>query len=544
MSRKHTPDSIFINGVIRTQDDKTPLAEALAVYNGRISAVGSTGEIKSLADAKTHIIDLEGRLMLPGFTDTHFHFFEWVLNADSIDFSGATTFKEMETALKDKVLQSPPGKWILGNGFNESDWPENRMPDRYDLDRLSPQNPVCIWRCDLHIAVANSMALSLAGITANTPDPPEGRIEKDTDGNPTGVLREFAINLIKDVIPPIPEEEILEIMQQKIEVLHTLGITGIHDIRLMGGLDGAQSMRAWQKMNEQGKLDLRCHVSLPGEMTDQAIALGLRTGMGDDRLRIGHLKFFADGGMGARTAWMNDKYLDAEYGMPLTAVEKLESALNRADAAGLSIMIHAIGTRANRELIAMFQRFEEKGITNTRLPHRIEHLQMIETVDLEKLGGLKNVVVSCQPNNLSLDISMIEQSVGNKGKYTYQLQKTIDVGIPLMLSSDAPVCNPNPLAGIFSAVNRTRMDHTPENGWYMEQALSVADAVKGYTSVPAASCCLEKDLGTISPGKFADLTVLEKDIYDIDSKEIADTSVLLTVFNGNIVYSSLNQKER
>ena len=537
MNRLFSPDLIFINGTVRTQDDEAPLSEALAVSNGRISAIGSTKQIKSLTDSKTKIIDLGGRLMLPGFTDTHFHFFDWVLNYDSIDLAKAFSFREMEIAVKEKVQKSPAGQWILGNGFNESDWPENKMPDRYDLDRLAPGNPVCIWRCDLHLAVANSRALHQANITSKTPDPPEGLIARDSSGEPTGVLREFAPNLIKNAVPPIPERKILEIMEKKIAHLHSLGITGIHDVRLMGGLDGADSLRAWQKMNEQNRLNIRCHVTLPGEMTDQAIALGLRTGMGDDRLRLGHLKFFADGGMGARTAWMTEKYLDAEYGMPLTPMEYLESALIRADAAGLSIMIHAIGTRANKELIAMFERFEKNHTINTRLPHRIEHLQMIEPEDIKKLGQLKHVAVSCQPNNLSLDISMIQQSVGEKGAYTYQLKSTVDLGIPLMLSSDAPVCNPNPLAGIFSAVNRTRMNHTPENGWYMDQALSVEEAVKGYTIVPAEASCINRDIGTISPGKFADLIVLEKDIYEIDPKEIADISVDLTVFNGELVYS-------
>jgi predicted amidohydrolase YtcJ len=271
-------------------------------------------------------------------------------------------------------------------------------------------------------------------------------------------------------------------------------------------------------------------------MTNEAIALGLRTGMGDDLLRIGHLKFFADGGMGARTAWMNNAYLDAQCGMPLTPVEELNDKIQRADQAGLSVMVHAIGTRANREIVVIFKRIHDLKQSAVRVPHRIEHLQMIEPEDMDLLATLGHVVASCQPNNLSLDISMIEQSVGDRSGFTYPLKRIIDKKIPLILSSDAPVCNPKPVGGIFSAVNRTRMNRTPVGGWHMEHALSVDEAVKGYTIAPAAAACQDDCLGSITVGKFADLIVLEQNLYDMDPLDIADVRVDMTVFNGKIVH--------
>ncbi|MCD4744125.1 MAG: amidohydrolase [Desulfobacteraceae bacterium] len=532
---------ILFNGKIHTQDANKPFAEAVYIIDNKIVKVGSNKEIRAAVKNIKDInpidqVDLKGKLVLPGFTDSHFHFYEWAINYDSVDLSKAFSFKEMEQALIAKAKKIKKGKWILGNGFNESDWPENRMPDRFDLDKIVPDNPVCIWRCDLHVGVANSLALKFAGINSNLTDPPEGKISRDSSGEPTGVLRELALNLIKNVVPVLSEFQILSNMEKGICDIHALGLTSIHDIRLMGGLDGADSLKAWQKLNEQNKLNIRCHVSLPGEMTDQAVALGLRTGFGGDKLKIGHLKFFADGGMGARTAWMLEKYLDAEYGMPLTSINDIENAALKADAAGLSIMVHSIGDRANREIVSMFERIEKVNPIRQKIPHRIEHVQMIRHEDLERMGKLKSITTSCQPNNLSLDISMIEMSVGEKSQYTYMLKSILNNRLPLILSSDAPVCNPNPFTGIYSAVTRKRMNKTPENGWYIEQALTVEEAVKGYTISPAIAAGVDSVLGSISIGKFADIIVLEKDIYSIDPDQIADTKIDITIFDGNIVY--------
>ena len=533
---KTVADIILHNGNIQTQDDFHPKARAVAISGKRILSVGSDRDILGLASNHTQVIDLDNRLVLPGFIDTHFHFYEWALNYDSIDFSRVGSFKEMEDAVSKKALAAGIGNWVLGQGFNESDWPENKIPDRYDLDRIAPDNPVCIWRCDLHLSVANSLGLKLAKIDSETPDPKDGVIAKDVSGRPTGVLKELASNLIRNVLPEPSRATVLENMQKAVHDAHKLGLTSIHDIRLMGGLDGADALKAWQQLHRENRLHIRCHVALPGEMTDQAIDLGLCTGFGDDLLKIGYLKFFSDGGMGARTGWMTKKYLDAGFGMALTSVADIERAVLKADQAGLSVMVHAVGDRANKEIIAMFQRIESKALTRCIIPHRIEHVQMVLPEDLEKLSALKNMAVSCQPNNLSLDISMIDQCAGPRGKYAYTLKSILKTGIPLMLSSDAPVADPNPLAGIYSAVTRKRMNKTPEQGWYMEQALSVEEAVKGYTITPAAASGTGDQLGSISKGKLADMIVLDQDIFKIDPDGIADTRVDITLFDGRIVY--------
>ena len=388
----------------------------------------------------------------------------------------------------------------------------------------------------MHLAVANSRALALAGIDEKTPNPADGVIVKDPAGNPTGVLKELAPNLLREVIPTPGEKAVLDNLQKAVADAHKLGLTSIHDTRQMGGLDGADALTAWQRLHRENKLFIRCHVGLPGEMTDQAIDLGLMTGFGDDVLKIGYLKFFSDGGMGARTGWMLEPYLDADCGMPLTSILKIEQAVEKADRAGLSAMVHAIGDRANREVIAMFARVEAKKQSRCRIPHRIEHVQMVRPEDLATLSGLTNVAVTCQPNNMSLDISMIDGCVGDRARFAYPLKSIIKTNVPVMLGSDAPVADPNPLAGIYSAVTRRRMDYTPDQGWYMDQALSVAEAVRGYTLSPARGSGTEATLGSLTPGKFADIVVLDRDIFQIDPKMIQKAKVDLTVFNGNIVH--------
>lgn len=532
------PDLILCNGTLYCPDSPFPEATALAVTGRNITALGGDRQITALAGSSTRVVDLAGCLVLPGFCDTHFHFYEWAVTYDHIDFSKTVNFRGMEKAVQDKARALGPGEWVLGQGFNESEWPENRIPDRLDLDRAAPGNPVCIWRCDCHLAVANSSALALAGIGQNSPDPQGGVIERDGAGCPTGVLKELAPNRIRETVPVLSESRLMDNMERAMAHAHRLGLTGVHDVRLMGGLDGADALRTWQTLHARGRLKLRCHVGLPGEMTAQAVALGLCTGFGDDLLKIGHLKFFADGGMGARTGWMTEKYLDAEFGMPLTPMDEIEEAVTRADRAGLSCMVHAVGDRACQEVIGLFSRVEQAGRSRCAIPHRMEHVQMILPRDLDRLGRLRNLAVSCQPNNLSLDISMIDQCAGPRGRYAYSLKSIFNTGIPMMLSSDAPVADPNPFAGIYSAVTRKRMNRTPEGGWYPEQCLGVEDAVRAYTLTPALVSGTGRGLGSIAPGKRADLVVTDQNIFHIDPHEIAETRVVLTLFNGEVVHES------
>ena len=540
--KRPTPDLILINGDIYTQDPLIPRSSAVAIGEGRILAVGNRDTIQPPHQNHTRVIDLGGRLVLPGMTDAHFHCFEWALNRQHLALANVTSFDHLHRKVKDWAGRLAPGKWVIGQGWNEMDWPEPRMPNCRDLDAISPHNPVILWRCDLHLAAVNSLALKAAGIQDNTPDPKDGLIERDESGRPTGILRELAINLIRDAIPSPSEQEAKDALKDAIHELHRLGLTGIHDTRLMNDQDGELALRSWQQLDTEGDLDLRCWVTLPGEQLDKAIAQGFRTGSGNDRLRIGHVKFFADGGMGARTAWVYESYLDADLGMPLISIVDLDAAITKAESAGLAVMIHAVGDRANGELIRMFEartKGKNGSGTDTALPvinHRIEHVQMIRPEDIPRLA-CSGVAVSVQPHNMILDMKMIDASVGYRGRWTYAFRDLIDAGIPVMLSSDSPVCDPSPLIGIHAAVTRQRTDGTPTDGWYPQSRIHVDEAIRGYTLTPAAVHGQRNQLGSISTGKHADLIVLDRNLYTIDHMEIADAAVDMTIFDGRIVYS-------
>ena len=538
------PDLILLNGNIHTMDSQRPQARAIGIREGQIIVVGENEAVASLAGQNTERIDLNGRLAIPGLMDSHFHFYDWAMGRQQLDLARVNSLDELLDQVAQTAGQLPQEKWILGQGWNESDWPEHTMPRRDHLDAVAPSHPVALWRCDLHLASVNSRGLELAGIDETTPDPPDGVIEKDSAGRPTGILRELAPNLVKSVIPPPSADELVAAMREGIAHLHTLGLTALHDVRLMGGLEGAAALKAWQLLNEKGKLDLRCWVSIAGERLEEAIALGLRTGLGDDRLRIGHVKYFADGGMGARTAWMLEPYLDAGTGMPLGSMSELRRNIEAAEKAGLAVIVHAIGDRANREIINVLEELVEsrsklkaKSFVPPALPHRIEHTQMIRSEDIQRLANIK-VAACVQPHNMILDINMIDESVGERGRWTYAYKEMLDAGIPVLFSSDAPVCDPSPLVGIHAAVTRQRLDGTPEGGWYPEQRISVEDAVRGYTTVPAAFYGQSSKMGTLTSGKRADMIVLDRDIFEVDPMEIADARVEMTIFDGRIVYRS------
>ncbi len=506
----------------------------------RILGVGSNSDVRALAGSHTRQIDLGGRRVLPGLTDSHFHYYDWALNRHRLELSAAASPADLRAQVARVTANMPPGGWIIGQGWNETRWPDPRLITRADLDDLTPANPAILWRNDMHLAAANSLALQAAHISAETPDPPQGVIDRDASGRPTGVLRELAINLVRDVIPSPTEEEAVTAIHDGFAELHRLGLTGVHDYRIMGGADGPPAFRAYQRLQASGELPLRMWMLLPGERLNQAIEMGLRTGFGDDTLRVGQVKFFSDGGQGARTAWMLEPYEDTGgCGMPLTPMNEIAEAIRRAHRAGLAVAIHAIGDRANRELVAVFEQvLSSEQNTTPSAPHRIEHLQNIRPEDVRRLGRL-GVVASVQPIHVPDDYPMIEKSVGPRGRWAYPFRDLLKAGVPLAFGSDCPVADPNPLWGIHAAVTRQMRDGSPIGGWYPDQRLSVAEAVRGFTMGAALVSGREAELGSLTPGKLADLIVLDRDIFEIEPIEIAQTRVVMTIFDGQVVFGGL-----
>jgi predicted amidohydrolase YtcJ len=310
----------------------------------------------------------------------------------------------------------------------------------------------------------------------------------------------------------------------------------------MGGPEGAQAFRVWQALEAARAITLRVWMNLPGERLQEAIALGLRTGMGDEFLRVGHCKYFSDGAQGVHTAWMLEPYADdPSLGMPLTPMEEIEPALRQAHAAGLAIAVHAIGDRANRELSLLFQRVLEQGKPSPvppLAPHRIEHLQLVLPEDLDRVSRL-GVAASVQPMSVTDDIPMLAPTIGTRTRYAHAWRSMMDAGVMLAFGSDCPVSDPNPFKGIHAAVTRRRADGSPAEGWHPEQRLTVAEAVWAYSMGPAKVTGREQDQGSISPGKLADLVVPDQDLFAIDPMAIQEVRPALTVFGGQVVHEAM-----
>ncbi|WP_028574886.1 amidohydrolase [Desulfonatronovibrio hydrogenovorans] len=539
------PDLILENARIHTMDPLIPEAGSLAIAGKRIMAVGAGPCLGLNPGPGTRTIDLEGSLVLPGFWDSHFHYYQWAMGRTYIPLDRAESFIHCLEMIRHKasiLAMHGSSQWLQGLGFNESDWPENRMPLRRDLDIVSPEIPVLIWRCDMHLAVANSRALQLSGLADERPDPVRGLIGRNPDGSLNGTLREEAINIVKKAMPEPSLESVTSIMDQAQKDLHSLGITSIHDVRLAGNQsESALTFRAWQALHHQGRLKLHCWTSLPGEERAAVEEIGLRTGFGDNYLRVGHLKYFMDGGMGARTAWMKEPYLDTGgTGLCLIPPADLLEEIRAADQAGLAVMIHAIGDQANHELISIFEKLQAEkkaNIIGPALQHRLEHVQVIREKDIQRLARL-NMPVSVQPANMVLDINMINHCAGRVGRHAYAFKAMLDQGINVLFSSDCPVCSPDPLVGIQAAVTRTRADGTPRGGWYPDQIFSLDQALRAYTMSPAVAYNAQNLQGSISPGKLADLVVFKNNLFHTDLNHLHRSKVAMTIFDGQIVYQS------
>lgn len=528
-------DVVFINGRVATGDPARPTAQALAVRNGRIAAVGDSEEIKALAGAGTQTIDLAGRTALPGFTDSHVHYYDWAISRSQLPLDGTRSLNDMLDLVARAAGDAPEGRWLCGRGWDQDRWPGAPLPHRAMLDKISPDNPVLLYRRDMHLAVANSAALAAAGVDENTPDPPGGSLDHDPDGRPGGVLRDLAMNLVSDVVPMPGGAELVDLMADAQTELHRYGVTGLCDLRVMGGPDGQPAFTGWQRLHAAGRLALRAWVCLPGEYLDQAIGLGLASGLGDDWLRIGHMKYFVDGSMGARTAWVDEPYLDGGHGLELADMDRLTKAISRADRAGLAVTVHAIGDRANRELITAFTNALDGPGRNRPVAHRIEHVQIIRPEDIRRLGRL-GVSASVQPLHAPYDIRAHETGIGELSANAYPFRSLAGAGVDMVFGSDCPVTEPRPLWGIHAALTRCQRNGEPKGGWYADQCLNLDQALAAYTTVPARVTGRASSLGSLTPGKLADVVVLDHDPAEVEPDEIHSIGVDLTMVHGRVVW--------
>ncbi|HLF00682.1 MAG TPA: amidohydrolase [Anaerolineales bacterium] len=524
---------------------------AIAVRGDRIVALGSDAEIRRLADSGDEQIDLKGALVLPGLTDSHLHF-EW--------FSIGLSFVDVETDTLDEALRrvaeratiTPKGQWIRGHGWNYTRWGDE-FPTARQLDSVAPNHPIYLTAKSMHMAWCNSLALQLAGVTAETQDPPGGALTRDANGNPTGTLAETAMDLMtarsytapdkqtKAAIPQHTVDDVAKAMIDGQKAAWKVGLTGVHDF------DGVRSFKAWQILRERGEQGLRVVKTIPVAYLDHAIALGLRSGFGDHWIRIGNVKIFADGALGPRTAAMIEPYESEpnNYGIVVTDKEEIYERGSLAASNGLALTVHAIGDKANHDLLDVYETLRsEEAIRNTgygtrKLRHRAEHLQVVHPDDLGRFAQL-GIIGSAQPIHATSDMLMVDKYWGKRGAGAYAWRTQLNHGTLLTFGSDTPVEPINPFWGIHAAVTRRRGDGSPGlEGWYPEQRLTIAEAIDGYTKAPAYVGYNEADLGTIEAGKLADLTIVDRDLFTYSPIDIRDTVVLGTMVGGEFKYRTL-----
>ncbi len=526
-------DLVLYNGRIYTMDWVRPYAQAVAMVGNRIAAVGDDAQILCLLAPGEEAVDLGGRTVVPGLTDCHIHFVEYALRLTRVDLSGIVSRAEAIQLVAERAQAASPGEWLLGGGWDRNLWEDTRFPTKEHLDSVAPRNPVALNSKDGHSLWANSLALTRVGITAETRSPPGGEIERQPGtGEPTGILKERAGLLVTNVI----EKPSLEAIQAALKVAtanaHRAGITGVHDC------EDELAFAAFQESLKKGELGLRVLMHIPAENLDHAIGLGLRTGFGSEKLRVGGLEIFADGALGSRTAAMLVPYDDEplNLGMAVTSKEEMRELVSKASRAGISAAIHAIGDRANRDALDVLEESRQSG-EGMDLRHRIEHVQLLHPTDIPRLAKL-GVIASMQPIHATSDMDMVERHWGEeRGRGAYAWRSLLDAGSVLAFGSDCPVEPLDPLAGIHAAATRRRADGSPgPEGWHPWERITVEDAVRAYTLSAAYASGEEQEKGSITPGKLADLVVLSQDIFVIPAMSIVEAEVEATILDGQFVY--------
>jgi predicted amidohydrolase YtcJ len=525
-------DLILHNGSIYTMDPRQPVVHAVAIQGNRILGTGRAGAVSAEFGEAAKKVDLQGYTVVPGLIDAHVHFAGFGLRLTRVNLEGAPTLEEALERVADRVAASEPGEWIQGGGWNRNRWGDGSFPHRGDLDLVSLANPVVLSSKDGHSTWANTKALELAGVTSETPDPPGGHIRRDASGQPTGILQENAAALVRDVMPQPSLEQLVAACRLGQAHAHRLGLTGIHDC------EDDRAFAAFQELRRQGQLSLRVLVHIPAREVDAALALGVRDGLGDPWLRIAGIKVFTDGALGSRSAWMLAPYETdpANTGIPTISEDELQELVRVANGAGLSVAIHAIGDAANRAALDALAGARDSAPNHLR--NRIEHVQLLHPDDLPRLAEL-GVIASMQPIHATSDIEIADLHWGARAATGYAWRALLDAGTRLAFGSDAPVEDLSPLLGIHAAVTRRRADGSPSpDGWHPEQRVSVAEAVHAYTMGAAYASGEEELRGSLAPGKLADLTVLDQDIFRIDPMDIQHVQVLGTMVDGQFVYRS------
>lgn len=526
------PKIAFINGKIYTVNEKLPFAEAVITQGEKILFVGSQRDAEELIEKNTKKIDLKGRLMLPGFIDNHTHFAHGGFYLLGIDLRPAKSTQEFKQLVKEYVNQHE-GKWITGGYWDHEQWEINNLPTKEMIDDFSPNTPIFISRLDGHMALANSYALKLAGITKDTPSPEGGLIVKDKKtGEPTGILKDLAKDLIDSIIPEPSLEEYKQATLRALQEARENGITSIQDITHKNDLT------TYQNLEKEGLLSCRIYTRLPLSEYKDLVNSEIQVGSGSDKLKIGSLKEFADGSLGSSTALFFEPYDQdpSTCGLAMDVVTdgRLKEWSLDADKNKLQISIHAIGDNANYLMLNLFEEIIDVNPKWDRR-FRIEHAQHVRFEDILRFAKL-GIIASVQPYHCIDDGVWAEKRIGDRIKYTHPYKSFLDANVKTCFGSDWPVAPLNAIYGIYAATTRRTLDDNNPNGWIPEQKISVEDAIRCYTINNAYAAFEENIKGSIEVGKLADLVVLSDDIFSINPVKIKDVKVDMTVFDGKIIY--------
>jgi predicted amidohydrolase YtcJ len=529
-------DLIITNAKVWTMDKSHPSAQAVAVLGDRIVAVGSDAEVEAWRGPSTRVMEAGGKLLLPGFNDSHVHFVDGGVQLDAVELNDARSADEFARRIAERAGKTRRGEWILGGDWDETKWTPPLLPTKELIDAGTQETPVFVSRYDGHMALANSLALRLAGVTAQTPDPPGGVIVRDAQGNPTGALKDAAMDYVYKVVPPLSHEQRLHAVKRALAHAASLGVTSVQHMN-----PEYADIAVYAELLDRGELTARIYAAPLINQVDDQVKIGIRHAFGGPYLRIGALKAYSDGSLGSRTAYFFEPFTDQPGNRGLLSDEMqplslMRDRMTKADAAGLQLCTHAIGDQAISMVLDLYAEIiKAHGPADRRF--RIEHAQHMAAKDFDRFAQLQ-VIASMQPYHAIDDGRWAEARIGHdRASRTYAFRTFLDHGVRLAFGTDWSVAPLNPMLGIYAAVTRATLDGKNPNGWFPEQKLTVAETVEAYTMGSAYAEFQEKEKGSITPGKLADMVLLSDDIFSIAPEKIRDVQVLTTIVGGKIVWA-------
>jgi predicted amidohydrolase YtcJ len=530
VARAEMPQSIVITGKIWTGNPEQPWAEAVAIQGEKVIAVGTRDDAAKAVGEAARTIDAGDGLVVPGMIDAHIHLITGGQNLTSVQLRDAKTREEFVRRIADFAKQIAKGSWITGGDWDHTLW-GGELPDRSWIDEFTPETPVWMPRLDGHMALANTAAMRAAGIADDVADVDGGEVVRDASGRPTGVFKDNAMSLVSRAIPEPTQAERLKAAVAAMDYVASKGVTSVHH---MGSWSDLELFRVAQR---QGLLKTRIYALTPLHQWERLAKEVKQRGRGDEWLKIGGLKGFVDGSLGSHTAAFLEPFDDApnDRGLLVNTAENLESWTAAADAAGLQVAVHAIGDRAIRLQLDVFERVAKlNGPRDRRF--RIEHAQHIAPEDIPRFAEL-GVIASMQPYHAIDDGRWAERLIGaRRSATTYAFRSLGDTGARLAFGSDWHVAPPTPLEGIFAAVTRRTLDGKHPEGWVPEQKITVEESLRAYTTDAAFAAFSEKSIGSLQPGKLADLVIVDRNLFETPGEDLAKAEVILTMVGGRVTF--------